>query len=242
MFLRIAFNMSAFLDSEGRSQMRELKVHELVMGSMQSEKADIYVVASLCVANLIGHEENHPLLKSNQALVDELIKVLEHALSNTRYAGGYWYVWTPLQGLANLSVNDSNKHLLVESNSIPKVIGVLRDTTDLRALEYGSKILANVAFVMDLTAACNDIHEVLNGVLERSRSEASSNRIEEYVRLAVYQVKQTTAPASQPLVETEPNLIAVCCAPSHRQHFEGIKEFLERSGFQVWLGVHTVST
>ena len=106
----------------------------------------------LILANLFGHIEDHPLLESDASIYKELWAILNSCMTGRGYAGFSWDPYEPLQALANLSITDKNKKLILEANFMPLIIQLFeKNPTAERAINYATKTISNLTFSQDVT-------------------------------------------------------------------------------------------
>ncbi|EGD74777.1 hypothetical protein PTSG_07010 [Salpingoeca rosetta] len=163
-------NLCRYLGDEGLTYLRELKVHNLFHPLMHSSNPkDHPADAASIVANLIGHVEQHPLLKASDNIIGIVHTELEKAWANEDLEGRTSEPWEPLQGLANLSVNDSNKPLIANT-CLNLVMDILESSRPKDRLtdKFAIKVIANLAVTNALCGQQDRILRVFKRMLEAS--------------------------------------------------------------------------
>lgn len=107
--------------------------------------------ATMAVAILVGHEENNPWLQMDEFLTKDILAALDCASRGEMHHGYFWTVWKLCQALSNLTVNDTNKELIIKVGGVEVLSKVLEAThhrTEL-AQRYAISALWNLAFIRE---------------------------------------------------------------------------------------------
>ncbi|GFR41275.1 hypothetical protein Agub_g1950, partial [Astrephomene gubernaculifera] len=123
----------------------------LELAAVMQREADPYqrINATMAVALLVGHEEQHPLLRMDEEGIREMLTVLTCARARVMCHGFYWTVWKVCQALARLSANEDNKQLLTREGGIEVLAEVLMCEEHRRkaiTVKYCVEALWNMAF------------------------------------------------------------------------------------------------
>lgn len=105
--------------------------------------------ATMAVAILVGHEENNPWLQMDEFITQDILAALDRASRGEMHHGYFWTVWKLCQALANLTVNDTNKELIVKVGGVEVLAKVMQSENHKNELSqrYAISALWNLAFI-----------------------------------------------------------------------------------------------
>ncbi|KAG2442907.1 hypothetical protein HXX76_002983 [Chlamydomonas incerta] len=123
----------------------------LELAAVMQREPDPYrrINATMAVALLVGHEEQHPLLRMDEAGMREMLTVLSCACARVMCHGYFWTCWKVCQALARLSANEDNKPILTREGGVGVLAGVLCAEEHARkaiTVKYCVEALWNLAF------------------------------------------------------------------------------------------------
>eukprot|EP00043_Microstomoeca_roanoka_P014343 m.142180 g.142180 ORF g.142180 m.142180 type:complete len:881 (+) comp15988_c2_seq2:86-2728(+) len=193
-------NLCRYLNDQGLAYLRELKIHEIFHPLMHSKNArDRPSQAACIVANLIGHIENHPLLKANEDVIQLMHTALQKAWANESFEGGSSEPWEPLQGLASLSVNDSNKSIIADLclDTILEILESTKPKDDLTD-KFAIKVIANLA----VTNALGGQKERILTMFRHMANHAPTTEGRWDAARAIFRIEKLNAMSSRPLTRT----------------------------------------
>lgn len=230
-------NITSFSEKDVRRKMVEYGAVELLMPLMKKkdehpdlpedeEQEDGSMVVAIAMSNLIGHEEGNQLLSTRPevgrsrrpesfALISSFLQVFQmfyEALSATlkkdKYKGISWSSSDLTQALANLSMNDSNKEHIIQSQVVPLLHQVrfmrslekphtmkaLRSTGsmgDAAAQEHASRTIWNLTFMPSFAedpdgVACGPLTQTL-----KELSLAGSQAVRNNSTGALFQIRRS---------------------------------------------------
>ena len=162
------------------------------------------------------------------------------SLDGKMYAELIWLLWAPIQCLANISVNDTSKSLILKTNALALVQRVLVEKPkELRAVEYSTKLLANLAFAGDYTASAPRLMELLKDL-----SSSETKEIRKNAEIAIFQLLQRqNRPVSANTSEASGTKHIMLSYPwKYQELFLFLKEFFEGKGYAVWMDVDQMTS
>eukprot|EP00198_Chlamydomonas_reinhardtii_P014011 XP_001703348.1 predicted protein [Chlamydomonas reinhardtii] len=107
------------------------------------------MAVALLVGWVVGHEEQHPLLRMDEAGMKEMLTVLSCARARVMCHGYFWTCWKVCQALARLSANEDNKPILTREGGVGVLAEVLCADEHARkaiTVKYCVEALWNLAF------------------------------------------------------------------------------------------------
>ncbi|CAG9460273.1 unnamed protein product [Pedinophyceae sp. YPF-701] len=90
-----------------------------------SGDASTRVHAATALACLSGGEEDDPTLMIAEPVVVEILATLDAAIDGREHLGQTWTVWKLVQGLARLSINETNKAVLARHGAVELIARIL---------------------------------------------------------------------------------------------------------------------
>eukprot|EP00051_Salpingoeca_urceolata_P035300 m.29077 g.29077 ORF g.29077 m.29077 type:complete len:818 (-) comp9044_c0_seq1:266-2719(-) len=174
--------------------------------SVVGAKAE-YIFALRAVANLVGKEEQHPLLATETEGLRTLCEAVRASLRGEDYAGICFVAWKGVQGLANLALSDGNKDRLL-ALGIMELAEQAFAHTDVsaektwRLREYTAALVWSMVFHPDGAHACQSsttLMDTLQSLAKRGRRKHSVSKLpsdEWHCQAAMLDADRTTQPCT----------------------------------------------
>jgi hypothetical protein len=240
--LRFAFSLIYNLttNNDELPELRKRNIVDDVMPLLKHHDVFFATAAKMTLANLVGHIEKHPMLEADPKLLGELCTIFQCSLDGKMYAELIWLLWAPVQCLANISVNDTSKALIVKTNVVQLVLRLFNEKpNETRALEYATKLIANLAFVNDVTSSAPSLMTHLRNLA----ATGETKDIRQNSEIALFQLEQRQ---HKPVVSLAPvstgKHIMLSYPWKYQELFLFLKNFFETKGYVVWMDVDQMTS
>eukprot|EP00056_Hartaetosiga_gracilis_P005751 m.88490 g.88490 ORF g.88490 m.88490 type:complete len:786 (+) comp12268_c1_seq1:62-2419(+) len=216
-------------------------LHPLMMSKDPKQQP---INAACGLANLVGHLENHPLLKADTTIFEMMCDCIEATRRGEAYHGAYYSEWGLIRNLANMSVSDSNKPLLKKTNSVECACKGFRvGEKYIKLEECVAKLISNMSFSYNLQTEFNiDIMSVIKDIKDRSTSEEARRLAD----VALFQQKQRgqSKDVLEKKIEAAPSSdmhVMISYPWKWQKEMLALKQYLETSGLNVWFDLDDMS-
>ncbi len=123
------------------------------------------------------------MLETDATLISDLKLIMVAALDGEEYEGSRWFMLAPLSALANLSITEKNKRLILDADFMPLFIRAFREKgTEERAMMLATKAISNLSFAEDLTIKYPELKTILTDIANGPFEEAKK-----FAQLALFQ-------------------------------------------------------
>lgn len=234
--------LSANAGEQGCNDLRTYGLQNHLHPLMMSKDPKQQPINAACgLANLVGHLENHPLLKADTTIFKMICDCIEATRRGESYHGAYYSEWGLIRNLANMSVSDSNKPLLKKTNSVECACKGFRvGMKYVKLEECVAKLISNMSFQYNLETDFEvDVFSIIKDIQNKSDSEEARN----YANVALFQQKQKSV-KPEALLKRQESLAADDSSTKHimvsfqakaQPHAEKIKEFLVSKDIDCYL-------
>eukprot|EP00056_Hartaetosiga_gracilis_P011362 m.171119 g.171119 ORF g.171119 m.171119 type:complete len:880 (-) comp13495_c2_seq2:4258-6897(-) len=235
--------LSANADEAGCDALRGYALHNYLHPLMMSKDPKQQPINAACgVANLVGHVENHPLLKADTTIFEMMCDCIRKTRRGEAYHGAYYSEWGLIRNLANMSIADSNKSLLKKTASVECACeGFQVGRKYVKLEECVAKLLSNMSFSYDLK---KDFKWDLRPVAQSIKTSSRSTEAQHFAEIALFQHKHMsyTKKDYEKKMHTIPQTskhVMISCSPRTQQFMLFLKHGLEQKGLRVWLNTNT---